>query len=46
MPSKGKGRLIHVSDFVGPEGRLNITKKNIITKNARKIIYPRAAGDS
>jgi len=45
MPSKGKGRLIYVSDFVGPKGRLNIIKNGIITKDARKIIYPGAAGD-
>jgi hypothetical protein len=45
MPSKSKGRHTHVSDFVGPEGRLNIIKNDIITKDARKIIYPGTIGD-
>ena len=45
MPSKGKSRLIYVSDFVRPKRRLNIIKNGIITKDARKIIYPGAAGD-
>jgi hypothetical protein len=36
---------MHISNFVRPAGRLNITKNNIIIKNTRKIIYPGAAGD-
>jgi hypothetical protein len=35
MPSKSKGGLIHVSDFISLKGRLTIGQKD-----ARKIIYP------
>ena len=35
MPSKNKGGLIHVSDFISLEGRLAIGQKD-----AREIIYP------
>jgi hypothetical protein len=42
MPGKSKGKLIHVSDFIGPEGRINILELNL---DARKIIYPGAGGD-
>lgn len=41
IPRKGgKGKLIHVSDFIGPEGR--ITSK---TRDARVITYPGKNGD-
>jgi hypothetical protein len=42
MPGKSKGKLIHVSDFIGLEGRINILELNL---NARRIIYPSARGD-
>ena len=42
MPGKSKGKLIHVSDFIRPKGRINIPKLNL---NARKIIYPGVGGD-
>jgi hypothetical protein len=48
LMKKGRGRLIHVSDFVEEEnGRLVIrdTGGNII-KDARKIIYPGSGGDA
>jgi hypothetical protein len=47
MPSKGKGRLTHVFDFIGPEGRLTVTNGNgVIINDARKVIYPGASGDA
>jgi len=42
MPGKSKGKLIHVSDFIRLEGRINILELNL---NARKIIYPGVRGD-
>jgi len=42
MLGKSKGKLIHVSDFIGIEGRINILELNL---NARKIIYPGVGGD-
>ncbi|KAF8337206.1 hypothetical protein F5887DRAFT_1161111 [Amanita rubescens] len=47
LRKKGRGRLIHVSDFINPEtGRLVLRDDNgSITRDARKIIYPGANGD-
>jgi len=42
MLGKSKGKLIHVSDFIGTKGRINILELNL---DARKIIYPGARGD-
>jgi hypothetical protein len=42
MPGKSKGKLIHVSDFIGPEGRINMPGLDLDT---RKIIYPGARED-
>jgi hypothetical protein len=44
---KGRGRLIHVSDFINEEdGRLVLLDKDgQIIRDARKIIYPGANGD-
>jgi hypothetical protein len=36
MLGKSKGRLIYVSDFIRPKGRINISELNL---NAWKIIY-------
>ena len=48
MRRKGKGRIIHVSDFINEEdGRL--IKRNAdgeIIEDARKIIYPGSGGDA
>ena len=48
LMKKGRGRLIHVSDFVEEEnGRLIIRdREGTITKDARCIIYPGAGGDA
>ncbi|PVH67278.1 hypothetical protein DL98DRAFT_444045, partial [Cadophora sp. DSE1049] len=40
MPSKSKGKLTHVSDFISLKGRLTVTINGVIIKDARKIIYP------
>lgn len=44
MPSKGKGRLSYVSNFISLYGRLtssNTTPEGVTTsKDAREIIYP------
>ena len=51
MPGKSKGRLIHDSEFIGPEGRIRVpnNKGIFIPDNpdldARKIIYPGLNGD-
>ncbi|THU76463.1 hypothetical protein K435DRAFT_704834 [Dendrothele bispora CBS 962.96] len=47
LRKKGRGRLIHVSEFINPEtGRLVYLDGNgKIVKEARKIIYPGANGD-
>ncbi|THU87050.1 hypothetical protein K435DRAFT_682354, partial [Dendrothele bispora CBS 962.96] len=47
LRKKGRGRLIHVSEFINPEtGRLTYTDENgKIIKDARKIIYPGSNGD-
>ena len=44
---KGRGRLIHISDFINEEdGRLVLLdEKGQIIQDARKIIYPGANGD-
>jgi hypothetical protein len=42
MPGKSKGKLIHVLDFIGPEGRITMLDLHL---DARKIIFPGAAGD-
>jgi hypothetical protein len=47
LRSKSQGRIIHVSDFINEEtGRLVIRNYDgSIKRDARKIIYPGAAGD-
>jgi hypothetical protein len=46
MPRKSKGRLIHNSEFMGPEGRIRVPNiNNIFVPNhpdldAQQIIYP------
>ena len=47
LMKKGRGRLIHVSDFINEhDGRLIAHGPNgEIVKEARKIIYPGANGD-
>ncbi|KIL56227.1 hypothetical protein M378DRAFT_50672, partial [Amanita muscaria Koide BX008] len=47
LHKKGRGRAIHVSDFINPEsGRLIICDRDgTITRDACKIIYPGANGD-
>ncbi|PVH70044.1 hypothetical protein DL98DRAFT_621037, partial [Cadophora sp. DSE1049] len=45
MPSKSKGKLTHVSDFISLKGRLTVTKNGVVIKDARKIIYPGSGGD-
>jgi len=44
---KGRGRLIHVSDFVEEEnGRLIVrNEEGVVVKDARRIIYPGVGGD-
>jgi len=42
MLGKSKGKLIHIFDFIGLKGRVNILKLNL---DARKIIYPGVRGD-
>jgi hypothetical protein len=42
MPGKSKGKLIYISDFIGPEDRINILDLDL---DARKIIFPGAGGD-
>ena len=42
MLGKSKGKLIHVSDFIGLKGRINIPDLDL---DARKIIFPGARGD-
>ena len=47
MQKKGRGRLIHVSDFIEePNGRL-ICRNELgnISWDARKVVYPGANGD-
>ena len=48
LMKKGRGRLIHVSDFVEEEnGRLVIrNQEGTITKDARCITYPGSGGDA
>lgn len=48
LRKKGRGRLIHVSDFINEEdGRLvSYGPDGKITKDARRIIYPGANGDT
>ncbi|KAG5221653.1 DDE family endonuclease [Salix suchowensis] len=48
LRKKGRGRLIHVSDFINPEtGRLVVIDKHgKITHDARKIIFPGSNGDA
>ena len=47
LQKKGRGRLIHVSEFINPiTGRLAVRDKGgNITDEARKIIYPGSGGD-
>ncbi|KAF9516301.1 hypothetical protein BS47DRAFT_1292541 [Hydnum rufescens UP504] len=47
LQKKSRGRLIHVSDFINEEdGRLvQQNEQGQIVRDARKIIYPGAAGD-
>jgi hypothetical protein len=47
LRKKGRGQLIHVSDFINPEtGRLVVRDADgNITRDARKIIYPGSDGD-
>jgi hypothetical protein len=47
LQKKGRGRLIHVSDFVNDEdGRLVLRdENNNIVQDAQKIIYPGSGGD-
>jgi hypothetical protein len=47
LRKKGRGRLIHISDFINEEdGRLVLLDENGQTiRDARKIIYPGANGD-
>ncbi|KAF9550187.1 hypothetical protein CPC08DRAFT_729221 [Agrocybe pediades] len=42
LQKKGRGRLIHVSEYINPEtGRLvHLNQDNEIIEEARKIIYP------
>jgi hypothetical protein len=44
MPGKSKGKLVHCSEFIGPEGVIKINGPNR-DKYARKIIYPGSNGD-
>jgi hypothetical protein len=48
MPGKSKGKLIHCSDFIGPEGRIRVSPSDEeydSVLDARKIIYPGSNGD-
>jgi hypothetical protein len=47
LHKKGRGKLIHVSDFINPEtGRLTVTDAaGKIMHDARKIIFPGSDGD-
>jgi hypothetical protein len=42
MPGKSKGKLVHCSDFIGPEGRITCPDLEL---DARKIIFPGSNGD-
>jgi hypothetical protein len=42
MPSKSKGKLIHVLDFIRPKGRITVPNLGL---DARKIIYLGVGGD-
>jgi hypothetical protein len=42
MPSKSKGKLIYISDFIRVKGRIAMPDLGL---NAQKIIYPGARGD-
>jgi len=42
MPSKSKGKLIYIFDFIKVKGRINILELNF---NTRKIIYLSARED-
>lgn len=48
LRKKGRGRLIHVSDFINPEtGRLILRNPDgSVARDARKIIYPGSNGDA
>ncbi|KAJ3978339.1 hypothetical protein F5890DRAFT_1602365 [Lentinula detonsa] len=48
LRKKGRGRLIHVSEFINPEtGRLiYVDEDGKVIKEARKIIYPGAGHDA
>ncbi|GAA5975658.1 hypothetical protein JCM11641_003559 [Rhodosporidiobolus odoratus] len=48
LPKKSRGRIIHTSEFITPEGagRLFYTDKNGVKHEARTVIYPGALGDA
>jgi hypothetical protein len=48
LRKKGRGRLIHVSDFINEEDGQLVLKNSegVIVRDARKIIYPGANGDA
>jgi hypothetical protein len=48
LPKKGRGRIIHISDFVEEDnGRLVIHNDDgAVVKDARRIIYPGSGGDA
>jgi hypothetical protein len=51
MPGKSKGKLIHDSEFIGPEGHIRVLNNKGIfipddpNLDARQIIYPGSNGD-
>lgn len=45
MPGKSKGKLVHVSDFICPEGRIRVYGEGGGYEDGRKIIYPGSNGD-
>ena len=46
LRKKGRGRLIHVSDFINEDGRLVLLDDTgCIIKDACKVIYPGSNGD-
>ncbi len=47
LMKKGRGRLIHISDFVEEDNRHLIihNQEGVVVKDAHCIMYPGAAGD-
>jgi len=46
LMKKGRGRLIHILDFVEEDnGRLIICNQGVVVKDAHCIMYPGASGD-